>query len=745
MKKKSIFEFTGADHATNMDYVADIPNAGISNTGNDHAMAGALRTAITWPICRAAVVDMAAPISVAGVTVEIPGSSAQPLTLTDMTGAPKLDDASFTGKFSGLTGAHALDLAVVVDPAAPITVADGATVEIPEGNAQPVTFTGTTGTLKLDDALAFTGKISGLTGADALDLADVSYEMNTTATFSGNANGGTLTITDGTHAANIALLGDYLKSGWTLSSDGHGGTVVVDPPLEISPSSMAGPNSTVTMNGSTFSVGVQEAFSNLAPVSSLAHVAGVSIGNGQVTISANNLDLAGINFQGWNVVVQANNVTLNDCLFDNSGYYALWQKDGYNGLTVENSSFIGDKTANGNLDFLFSEGVANVHNNVFINASCSAVWVVGGNVANNYIGGGGYDPTAHADGIYQAYSTAPLTIQQNYINWNDPPDAKAGSNNAIVLISEGGPISNTSITGNVILGGGYTLLVRTSDFSGTDLPVSASVTNNQIGDWYWGPLNFGSQSGGSLVPTLTWSGNTDSNNGLSVTTTGDSSVTPPPPTAPAAPTITKFSPDTGVAGDHITDANTLTLTGTAVANSTVKVFDGSTQVATTTADSSGGWTLTTTKLADGSHSLTATDTVSGTTSAASAALSVTIDTVAPNAPVETGASIVSGTTKVQLTGTAEANSTLQVFDGTIQVGTATANSSGAWSLTTGTLASGSHSFTAKATDAAGNTSLASAALAATIPSAPTAPSRRRSPSSRPTLASSATASPTPTR
>ena len=73
--------------------------------------------------------------------------------------------------------------------------------------------------------------ISGLTGADAIDLADISYGANTKATFSGNANGGTLTVTDGTQTANIALSGNYLTSGWTLSSDGHGGTVVVDPPL----------------------------------------------------------------------------------------------------------------------------------------------------------------------------------------------------------------------------------------------------------------------------------------------------------------------------------------------------------------------------------------------------------------------------------------------------------------------------------------------------------------------------------
>ena len=111
----------------------------------------------------------------------------------------------------------------------PATIANGATVEIDGASAQSVIFEGTTGTLKLDDAPAFTGEVSGLTGADALDLVDVSYGPNTTATFLGNTSGGTLTVTDGTHTANIALVGNYLSSNWDLSSDGNGGTVVVDP------------------------------------------------------------------------------------------------------------------------------------------------------------------------------------------------------------------------------------------------------------------------------------------------------------------------------------------------------------------------------------------------------------------------------------------------------------------------------------------------------------------------------------
>src|ERR1019366_2786559 len=78
---------------------------------------------------------------------------------------------------------------------------------------------------------------------------------------------------------------------------------------------------------------------------------------------------------------------------------------------------------------------------------------------------------------------------------------------------------------------------------------------------------------------------------------------------------------------------------------------------------------------------------------------------------------------VTLTGTAVAGSAVEVFDGATQIGTATANGSGAWSFATATLADGSHAFTSKAMDAAGNVSAASAALNVTIdttaPGAPT--------------------------
>src|ERR1019366_2634690 len=202
-------------------------------------------------------------------------------------------------------------------------------------------------------------------------------------------------------------------------------------------------------------------------------------------------------------------------------------------------------------------------------------------------------------------------------------------------------------------------------------------------------------------------------------------------TAPVAPTIASFSPDSATVGDGITNVNVLTLTGTAEANSTVKVYDGATLLGSATANGSGAWSFTTGALSNAIHSLTATATdVAGNTGAASTALSVTVDTVAPVAPTIASFSPDSGVvgdgitnaSTLTLTGTAEANSTVKVYDGATLLGSATANGSGAWSFTTGALSNAIHSLTATATDVAGNTGAASTALSVTVDTvAPVAP------------------------
>jgi hypothetical protein len=111
------------------------------------------------------------------------------------------------------------------------TVADGATVEVVAAYSGKVTFAGSTGTLRLDSSSSFAGTVAGMTGQDAIDFRDINPAAVQTPTYSGTSTGGTLAVTDGTHSANIALLGNYLASTFAPSNDGHSGTAVVDPPL----------------------------------------------------------------------------------------------------------------------------------------------------------------------------------------------------------------------------------------------------------------------------------------------------------------------------------------------------------------------------------------------------------------------------------------------------------------------------------------------------------------------------------
>lgn len=213
-------------------------------------------------------------------------------------------------------------------------------------------------------------------------------------------------------------------------------------------------------------------------------------------------------------------------------------------------------------------------------------------------------------------------------------------------------------------------------------------------------------------------------------------------TPPALPVLTSILDDVGnaatpvVNGGFTNDAQP-TLSGTAEAGSTVKIFDNGVQIGSVTA-AGGAWSFTPSPaLSNGPHNLTftATDAV-GNASAPTAGYVINVDTLAPGAPVissvidDVGSVTgpVTGTnptndTRPTLNGTAEANATVRIYDGITLVGTVTADSSGNWTLPqTTTLTQGTHNFTATSTDAAGNTSVASAVTTIIVDTtAPTAP------------------------
>ena len=85
----------------------------------------------------------------------------------------------------------------------------------------------------LDQSVNFHGVISGFGVPGSLDLRDIAFSSATTLGFveAGDNLSGTLTVSDGTHTANIALLGQYVAGNFTKQSDGNGGTLITDPPV----------------------------------------------------------------------------------------------------------------------------------------------------------------------------------------------------------------------------------------------------------------------------------------------------------------------------------------------------------------------------------------------------------------------------------------------------------------------------------------------------------------------------------
>ena len=113
----------------------------------------------------------------------------------------------------------------------PAQIANGATVEITGPYSGGMTFAGSSGVLQIDHASDFTGTVAGLAGPqDIFDFLDIDpAKVHTPTLNNATSSGGILNVTDGTHSANIALIGNYLASTFVPASDGHGGTAVHDP------------------------------------------------------------------------------------------------------------------------------------------------------------------------------------------------------------------------------------------------------------------------------------------------------------------------------------------------------------------------------------------------------------------------------------------------------------------------------------------------------------------------------------
>ena len=205
---------------------------------------------------------------------------------------------------------------------------------------------------------------------------------------------------------------------------------------------------------------------------------------------------------------------------------------------------------------------------------------------------------------------------------------------------------------------------------------------------------------------------------------------------PLPPTLSSVeddvAPHTGpLQKDATTNDNILLLTGTAEANVTVRIYggpNGTTLLGETKADAQGKWSFNTPKLADGVHTFVA-EAINdiGQVSPQTGGFPITVDTSAPgevtgfivsdNEGPKTGVLANGDTTDdatPTISGKAEPGSVVHVYVNGQENGTAVADANGNWTYTTGSLADGEYTFTARAEDSAGNLGAENAGVTVTL-------------------------------
>ena len=207
---------------------------------------------------------------------------------------------------------------------------------------------------------------------------------------------------------------------------------------------------------------------------------------------------------------------------------------------------------------------------------------------------------------------------------------------------------------------------------------------------------------------------------------------------PQPPVIDEIHDDvgsiTGLLNDgDVTDDISLSLKGTAEAGNLVLLYVNGELAASVVADEQGNWTAELPLVGDGEQVITAkAQDAAGRHSEETAAVSVTLDTTAPEqpgmviaedstgpvtGPIEPGS--VTDETQPTLSGSGEPGDTVSILDNGEEIGTATVDENGNWTFTPEQpLENGDHSISVVITDAAGNVGEPSEALDFVVDSTP---------------------------
>ena len=662
---------------------------------------------------------------------------------------------------------------------------------------------GASATLKIEAGDTPSNTISGFAAGDTIDLAGTALDAAGGAVL---GNGNALTVTENGHSTTLHLNAatSYVGEVFHVSSDGNGG---IDVQLEAAP--------TLAINGAAPLVGPSGEASVAFTVSGLVsgdsgtviftdsagHSVSVNVAAGTNTYSANlsslsdgsitsTLTLSGNGFSATGntvtldttaptvAITSADGLITNQALQTISGTVDV--ADAGTWVTVyENSVALGYALVQANGTWSTQVSFTGDGAHTLVAKDVDAAGNIGTSNAVHYT----LDTVAPSVAITTAGS---LTNQATQTVAGTVDVADAGTTvsvyeNSVVLGTATVASDGTWSTSVTLAGDGtHTLVARDSDAAGNTgsstpitytldtappaAPSALSVTSaangyiNAANDIAGQALTGSAEAGaavavydnGALLGTTSADGSGHWSFTLGVLADGSTHAYAATATDAAGntgaasgalgitvdltPPATPGRPTESAAHSYYVNASTntasQTLYGSADAGTTITVYDNGTAIGTAVADATtGAWSNTLGVLSEGAHSFTVTASdAAGNTSAASAAFHFTVDTIAPVAPTLADSAIINGyvnaahdTVAQTITGTAEAGASVLVYDGTKLIATVKADSvTGVWSYKIGKLADGTHSVTATATDAAGNTGVASAALAFTVDTTPPA-------------------------
>ncbi len=200
----------------------------------------------------------------------------------------------------------------------------------------------------------------------------------------------------------------------------------------------------------------------------------MTVYNGTYYVTEDNANISNLEVHG-NIVIEADNVTMSNVkLVSNTPWHALRVMDDATGFTLQDSEIDG---AGSTVNAIYGAGTF-LRND--LHDMDNGINVIGPSVIrDNYIHDfrGGAD--AHYDGVEINGGHDIDVIHNTIINEHN-------QTSAVMLNNEFGGLSNITVDGNRLVGGGYTVYLDGRKGGGTVDDASIKFTNNQIGGGSYG-------------------------------------------------------------------------------------------------------------------------------------------------------------------------------------------------------------------------------------------------------------------